>query len=103
MTELPFADGELDGIMTVNTIYFVAELDPAFAELARVINSAGRLVVGLADPEVMAELPFTGHGFRLRAVPSVVDALRSTGLTVEHHQISQDANAPHLLIAKTSA
>src|SRR5690242_19852618 len=50
MTELPFADGELDGVITVNTIYFVADLAPAFAELARVINSSGRLVVGLADP-----------------------------------------------------
>jgi arsenite methyltransferase len=103
MTELPFTDGELDGVITVNTIYFVADLDPAFAELARVINSTGRLVIGLADPEVMARLPFTGHGFHLRPVPDVTDALRSTGLSVEHRQISDDANAPHLLIARAIA
>ena len=100
MTKLPFADGELDGVMTVNTIYFVADLDPAFRELGRVIKSTGRLVIGLADPEVMAKLPFTGHGFQLRPVPDVIDALRSTGLGVEHRQINEDANAPHLLIAQ---
>jgi arsenite methyltransferase len=99
MTQLPFADGALDGAITVNTIYFVAELDEAFRELARVINSRGRLVIGLADPDVMAKLPFTGHGFHLRPVPDVIGRLRSTGLTVEHRQISEDADAPHLLIA----
>ena len=103
MTDLPFADGELDGVITVNTIYFVADLDPAFVELARVIKSTGRLVVGLADPEVMARLPFTGQGFHLRPVPDVIDALRSTGLVVEHHQISNDADAPHLLVGQAIA
>jgi hypothetical protein len=33
----------------------------------------------------------------------VTDALRSTGLSVEHRQISDDANAPHLLIARAIA
>jgi arsenite methyltransferase len=99
MAQLPFADGALDGAITVNTIYFVAELDEAFRELARVINSRGRLVIGLADPDVMAKLPFTGHGFHLRPVPDVIGRLSSTGLTVEHRQISEDADAPHLLIA----
>lgn len=103
MTQLPFADGALDGAITVNTIYFVAELDGAFRELARVINSRGRLVIGLADPDVMVRLPFTGTGFHLRPVPDVIDALRSTGLTVEHRQTSEDANAPHLLIAHAVA
>ena len=103
MTQLPFADGALDGVITVNTIYFVEELDSAFRELARVTNSRGRLVVGLADPDVMAKLPFTGHGFHLRPVPDVIDALRSTGLSVEHRQISEGANAPHLLIAHAVA
>lgn len=100
MTQLPFADGALDGVITVNTIYFVAELDKAFQELARVINSRGRLVIGLADPDVMAKLPFTGHGFHLRPVPDVIDTLRRTGRIVEHRQIGEDANAPHLLIAR---
>jgi arsenite methyltransferase len=103
MTQLPFADGALDGAITVNTIYFVTDLEEAFRELARVINSKGRLVIGLADPDVLAKLPFTGHGFHLRPVPEVLDRLRSTGLTVEHRQISNDADAPHLLIAHAVA
>jgi ubiquinone/menaquinone biosynthesis C-methylase UbiE len=103
MTQLPFADDALDGAITVNTIYFVAELEEAFRELARVTNRRGRLVIGLADPDVMARLPFTGHGFHLRPVSEVIDGLRSTGLTVEHRQIGEEANAPHLLIAHAVA
>lgn len=99
MTQLPFADHALDGAITVNTIYFVAELGEAFRELARVTNRRGRLVIGLADPDVMAKLPFTGHGFHLRPVSDVIDELRSTGLTVEHRQVSHAADSPHLLIA----
>ncbi len=66
MARLPMAAASLDGVITVNTIYFVAELEQAFAELARVTKSSGRVVVGLGDPEVMARLPYTRHGFRLR-------------------------------------
>ena len=99
LTQLPFADGALDGVLTVNTIYFIAELDRAFTELARVVASSGRIVIGVADPDVMARMPFTGHGFHLRPVPEVIDTLRGAGLAVEHRRISQRDDAPHLLIA----
>jgi ubiquinone/menaquinone biosynthesis C-methylase UbiE len=66
---LPFADRTLNGVVTVNTIYFVAELQEAFTELARVTAHSGRIVVGVADPEMIAKLPFTGHSFRIRPIP----------------------------------
>jgi arsenite methyltransferase len=99
LTQLPFADGALNGVITVNTIYFIAELDRAFTELARVVGNSGRIVIGVADPDTMARMPFTGHGFHLRPVSEVIDALRGTGLGVEHRRITQGDDAPHLLIA----
>jgi hypothetical protein len=36
-------------------------------------------------------------------VQDVIDTLRSTGLAVEHRQISEGADAPHLLIAHAVA
>lgn len=99
LTQLPFADGTLHGAITVNTIYFVADLETAFREFARVMDSRGRLVIGLADPDEMAGLPFTAHGFRLRPVADVIDMLCGTGFTVEHRRTNESANAPHLLIA----
>jgi arsenite methyltransferase len=98
LTRLPFADGTLNGVVTVNTIYFVAELQEAFTELARVTAQSGRIVVGVADPETMGKLPFTGHGFRLRPIPEVINALQSAGFTVQHRRINAADGAPHLLI-----
>jgi arsenite methyltransferase len=98
LTRLPFADGILTGVLTVNTIYFVAELREAFTELARVIAPSGRIVVGVADPDTMAKLPFTGNGFRLRPVPEVIDTLQGVGFAVQHRRISSADGAPHLLI-----
>jgi arsenite methyltransferase len=99
LTELPFADGALNGVLSVNTIYFVADLDRAFTELARVVATSGRIVVGVADPQAMKRMPFTEHGFRLRPVSEVIDTLRGAGLAVEERRISQSDGAPHLLIA----
>lgn len=102
MLQLPFNDDALQGVLTVNTVYFVAELERAAAELARVIDSSGRIVIGVAEPDVMAKLPFTRTGFRLRPVPEVIDTLRGVGLAVEHRRISNNIGAPHLLIARKS-
>ena len=98
MTRLPFADRQLSGVVSVNTIYFVPQLDRAFAEFARVVKSSGRIVIGLADPAAMAKMPPTKHGFRLRPVLEVIETLRAAGLTVEHRRIDQGFPAFHLLI-----
>ena len=59
---------------------------------------SGSIVVGVADPETMAKLPFTDHGFRLRPIPEVINALQSAGFTVQHRRINAADGAPHLLI-----
>ncbi|MDP7703811.1 class I SAM-dependent methyltransferase [Mycobacterium sp. TY815] len=98
LTKLPFDDGQLSGVITVNTIYFVAELDPAFTELARVVSRSGRIVVGLADPDAMAKMPTSRHGFHLRPVPEVVESLHRAGLAVDHRRIDRSHLPAHLLI-----
>jgi len=104
MSELPLPDGSLDGLVTVNTIYFVPELAGAFAEFTRVVKDTGRLVIGLGDPEAMEKAPFTAHGFRIRPVADVVDELCSAGLTVHDDvRVGKGADAVHLLVAAPAA
>lgn len=98
LTRLPFAERTVNGVMTVNTIYFVDELQAAFIELARVTARSGRVVVGVADPETMAKLPFTAHGFHLRPIPEVANAMHNAGFTVQHHRLTTADGAPHLLV-----
>lgn len=100
---LPTSDGSLDGIITVNTIYFVPELGGAFAEFARVLKNAGRVIVGLGDPEAMAREPLTSYGFRVRPVAEVIDELGRAGSTVDEDvRVGKGSDGVHLLVAARS-
>jgi SAM-dependent methyltransferase len=101
LTALPLPDHCLDAAITVNTVYFVADLDKACSELARVLRPGGRLVVGIGDPDAMARLPFTDYGFILRPVDDVIAALRQAGFDVTDHQHLDDIAIPHHLLVVT--
>lgn len=99
MAELPLADGTIDAALTVNTVYFVPSLTPAFAEVARVLSPRGRFVVGIGDPEDMKKMPMTAHGFRLRPPSEVEDALVEAGLELRRHDRLGESRTFHLLVA----
>ena len=99
LTQLPLEDGSIQGAITVNTIYFIADLDRVFSELARVISSPGRAVVAIGDPENMARMPMTSYGYRLRPVDEVVAVAKSSGLDLqEHRRAGEGDEAAHLLV-----
>lgn len=100
LTELPVAAASLDAAITVNTIYFVPELDRVCAEFARVLRPRGRVVIGIGDPDGMAQMPFTQYGFRLRPVAEVIAALEAHGLVVEDRVVEHKPIRGHLLIAR---
>ncbi|MCV7279681.1 methyltransferase domain-containing protein [Mycolicibacterium flavescens] len=100
LTALPFDDGVLDAVVTVNTVYFIPDLDAACAELARVVRPGGRVVIGIGDPDVMRHAPFTAYGFTLRPVDEVRAALAGTGLTVEHRPIADHPIPRHVLVGR---
>lgn len=103
ITALPLTDESLDAAITVNTIYFVTDLERACTELARVLRPAAPAVVGLGDPETMARTPVTAHGFTLRPVADVIATLGKAGLTTEDHlRVGGGDSAFHLLVARKS-
>jgi ubiquinone/menaquinone biosynthesis C-methylase UbiE len=102
ITDLPLADDSVDAAITVNTIYFVEELDRAFAEVARVLTAGGRFVVGIGAPEGMRKNPVTQHGFRLRSLDEVVAALATAGFSLEKDQtLAAGPLTFHLLVARS--
>ena len=103
MLELPLPDNSLDGLITINTIYFIEDLEAAFAEMSRVLKPGGRGVIGIGDPEAMAAMPFTQHGFRVRAVDEVARLLEGAGLQlVGRERVGEGSGAAHLLVATRS-
>lgn len=100
LTDLPLADSSLDGAITVNTIYFVEDLGTALRELARAVRPGGRVVVGVGDPEAMAQMPFTAHGFRLRSIPDLEAEVAAAGLRlVDHRRVGGGKVLSHRLVA----
>jgi len=79
-----------------NTVYFVKDLPPAFAELRRVLAPAGTGVLGIANPDWMARQSFTKYAFTVRPVTDVVAAFTAAGLKVE--QRTMHGSGPFLLL-----
>jgi SAM-dependent methyltransferase len=99
ITQLPLEDGSIEGAITINTIYFIADLDRAFAELARVVTRSGRVVVGIGDPRMTARIPTTPFGFTIRLVDEVAGVAKSAGLILQDHKrAGQGEEAAHLLV-----
>ena len=100
---LPLATGSVDAAITLNTLYFIADLAGALNELARVLKPGGRLVIGLGDPDAMARQTVTAHGFGLRSIAQVTDALRDAGLDVDRdRRVGNGEDAFHLLVTRRS-
>jgi SAM-dependent methyltransferase len=103
LERLPLGDASVDGLVTTNTLYFVDDVEAVFAELARVLRPAGRAVVGIGDPDDMARVPITAHGFRLRPVDEVVAGMAATGLDVRHEQVRHGSWTFHLVVGTRTA
>ena len=99
LTDLPLRRASLDGAITINTIYFIADLERAFSELARALRPSRHAVVGVADPEWMTTQPTTEHGFRIRPVSEILDAAAHVGLVVDEDRSLNHGRYPyHLLV-----
>ena len=101
ITALPLGDATIDGVSSTNTIYFVADLDAAFAEVARVLRPGGRFALGIADPDLMRKMPVTQYGFRIRPLDEVCDALSAAGLSIkDRRKIGKGDRYFQLIVAR---
>ncbi|MGE3728519.1 MAG: class I SAM-dependent methyltransferase [Candidatus Sericytochromatia bacterium] len=79
---LPFPDQSMDGICTVNTLYFWDSPPDCLAELWRVLKPGGRLVLGFRSRQAVQHLPFTQHGFTLYSPAEVVSLTEQHGFEI---------------------
>ena len=96
---LRLADGSVDRILTVNTVYFWPDLAPAFGELRRVMAPGARLVIGIRDGSVMEHVD--RDIFTLRTPAELANALRDAGL--DDVDIVSAADRKSHLLAATNA
>ena len=96
VTALPIDDGVVDRALTVNTVYFWPDLDPALAELHRVLSPGGRVVVGIRDGSVMEKVDETI--FTLRSPEAIATALAASAKPAVAVHSAPD-RATHLISA----
>jgi arsenite methyltransferase len=93
---LPLADGSVDRVLTVNTVYFWPDVGGAFAEVRRVLAPGGRLVVAIRDMKVMDQLD--PAVFSLRSPEQLAAALRDAGFAGAEVETPPGAKT-HLIVA----
>ncbi|WP_082080522.1 methyltransferase domain-containing protein [Williamsia herbipolensis] len=88
----------LSGAISVNTIYYIENLDAALASARNALHAAtGSLVLGLGDPGYMARMPFAKF-LILRPLTDIFEVLHRNGFGIQTHvRTSDDPRAFHLL------
>ena len=95
---LPFPDGTIDKALCVHVVYFWANLDAAFREIARVLKPGGRLaLVFRSSADEPAVRAFPADIYRFPATSDVTAALTAAGFAVE--PTDERAGRPVLVIA----
>ena len=79
---LPFADATFNKIFSINTIYFWDDPAAILAEIKRVLQPKGRLIVALRPKRLMKNYPFTQYGFTMYTREEVIQLLTTNGLII---------------------
>lgn len=79
---LPFEDATFNKILTVNTIYFWESVPKTLAELARVLQPGGVLVIGIRPKHRMQQYPMAKYGFNMFSKEDLTVALDQNGFQV---------------------
>ena len=82
VANMPFQDGSFNKIFTINTIYFWEDATVIFAELKRVLQENGTLIISLRPKHLMENYPFTKYGFTLFTKAAIVQLLTTISFTI---------------------
>ena len=86
---LPFAAESFDAAVSVSVLHFWPDLRPPLAEIARVLDPGGRLVLVFEPPEALRRWPGHVHGFQLWEIEQVIAAAATADLHLEERQDGQ--------------
>lgn len=101
-TTLPLADGGMDAVIGVHTVYFWPDPPATLAEIVRVLRPGGRIVLALRTADHPIPRRFDRTVYRVPTTEQAVDWLRIAGFTdVEAHKRPDVADANVWLTAAT--
>ena len=68
-----------DGIMAVNLLYFIEDLEALFKQLKTWMKPGARVVFGVRSEKSLNSLPFVHYKFNVRTADEIVDIMNSNG------------------------
>lgn len=89
-SDIPFEDESLDGIFTVNTIYFWENPGSFMEEIRRVMKPDAAFALTFADASFMETLPFTKFVFTLYDSGKVSELAAQAGLTIAKTDVQHE-------------
>lgn len=99
VTALPLQADSVDGIVTINTVYFWPDLAAGFAEIARVLTPVGKLVIGVRDGSVMTNV--SRDIFTIRTPAEIETQLEEAGFDDVRIHSPSDQEV-HFIVAQRS-
>jgi ubiquinone/menaquinone biosynthesis C-methylase UbiE len=90
--EMPLPTDYFTNVLTINTIYFWQDASRVLNQIWRVLEPAGKLIIGIRSRDVMQHLPFTSYGFRMYTAGEVKQLLLANGFSsIEIQEIEEPA------------
>jgi ubiquinone/menaquinone biosynthesis C-methylase UbiE len=90
VTSLPFKDNGFNKVFTINTIYFWGDAVKILAQIKRVLQPNGKLIITLRPKRQMKNYPFTKYGFTMFSKEEVEKLLIENGFTNVHAHEMQE-------------
>lgn len=82
VTTMPFKSESFNKVFTINTIYFWEDAVTILAELKRVLQPMGKLLITLRPKRQMINYPFTKYGFTMYSKEEVEQLLIKNGFSI---------------------
>ncbi|WP_066014535.1 class I SAM-dependent methyltransferase [Endozoicomonas atrinae] len=69
----------VDGLIVVNTLYFLDDLDALFRNIKKWLKPGSRAVFGIRSEQCLKALPYTRYGFHIRPLADIKESLLANG------------------------
>ncbi len=69
----------VDGLLAVNVLYFIDDLDKFLSRVFSWIKPGGRVIFGIRSEKALKSLPFTQYGFNIRGLDLIKDRMKQIG------------------------
>ena len=86
---MPFENASIDGLLSVNTIYFWPDPGAALREIRRVLKPDGRVVLGIRSKAFLLMSPVSWFGFKVYSVRQLERLLRDAGFEAEVRRMAR--------------